>query len=985
MDLKWILENEDHGIETKLLGHDFYITAERNIYNTIRNKYKDFATDAREKFAKMNDELTDISDLLDNAPNAFILSVEGAIQELLQDIISLDIYTIDKDTVVEMAFNGDYFDEFSEAYDVFSSTANAIISEVEDEEYARELRKESRPRWSSATIGGNAINAWSNQLTTAGMNLAEGAVHSAINFIGNCVSRARAESQLEKLFNSEHLRQDMIDSVYDSCFNLHLLLLAIIRKHSKIRIGGVVSETDVQKAQAMYNNFMSLNLDEEKKAKFINDIFQLNPYQRDYYKTLIEKFGDENKELENFAAFSGMNVFEIKNEILVDYVEKHLGETEADAHKCKKNMESLAVKIGLDSMLIVQANAIIAQRLEELDLLYRTVDEIVFETREEADLAKDELKKIQKIMDTIQPPTKESTVSYETELKEKRNQIDSLKTKVKEKYLSKIDKHLEDFDKKFRGEGFFSSGMTREEAGNEKALKYVKTLPVSTYEELDKARELLIAYLPEVGLTIEQITSANAYLFQCENYLNTVDGVVFNTREEAALGRKELAEISLIMQYAVAPNANSLLPYEKGILEIREKLQPFVTPIKFKYISQLDQYLSSFDTMFKSCGFNRFETRKEAAVYRSCEFVRNINPATYEALDMAKDQLKDFVKLVGIEYDEAVTAHQFLHECYLKINTVDGIVFQTKDEADFGRKEYAEINAIMCNVVPPTKDSLLSYERNLFAVRQQLEEFKTDIKLKYIEIIDQHLAKFDTLFKQTGMFTKAETRQEAAQDKALKLVKSLAPPTCSYADVDKATEELNNLLPEIGIELSQAFAATQYIQSQEDRLNTVDGVVLSSRDECALAKKELLEIQNIMSMIVPATADSLLDYERTLLSHKADLEKYQTAVKNKYLGIVQKHLVDFDEKFRRTSLIKLCATREEAARERALKFVKSKTYNIVADVENARNELIALLPNLGITLDQATEATAFLTNTENRINGVSTGSLFGDLMNKFKK
>jgi len=291
----------------------------------------------------------------------------------------------------------------------------------------------------------------------------------------------------------------------------------------------------------------------------------------------------------------------------------------------------------------------------------------------------------------------------------------------------------------------------------------------------------------------------------------------------------------------------------------------------------------------------------------------------------------------------------------------------------------------MSTVTPPTKDSLLSYERNLFEVREKLGEFKTDIKNKYIALINNYLEKFDNLFKQIGLLKKAETRQEAAQDKALKHVKAIAPVTCGYDEIDKATESLNALLPEIGIELEQAFAATQYLQQQENRNNTVDGVVMSSRDETALAKSELPQIQNIMSMVVPPTNESLLDYERNLLGIKADIDKFITPVKNKYLGIVQKHLNDFDDKFRRVSLLKVCATREEAGAERALKFVKSKTYNIVDDVERARNELKELLPNLGITLEQATAATTHLTNVENKLNGVSTGSKFGDFMNRFKK
>lgn len=837
MDLKSILEQENHSVNTSLFGYDFYISPERNIYNVIRNKYKKLAVSAKEKFAKMNDELTDINDLLNSVPSAFVVSIEEALLEILQDIISVDIYTIDKEAVIEMAFNGEYFNEFSKSFAVFNEKVNAILKEVNDEAYAREIRKESRPRWTSATFGGNMFDAWENELEAVGMNLIEGAAHSVVNAIGNSITKKWAEGEMSKLFNSQNLRQDMIDSVYTSCFNLHLLLLEIVKTHSSIEIGGTVSEIDEQKAQAMFNNFTAINLDEEKRAKFINDIFSLNPYQRDFYKVLTKKFGDKTQEFDKFSDFFGINIFEIKNEILVDFVNENLGQTEEDAYCCKEKMEELSSVIGLDVTQILQANAIIKQRLEELDLIYRTVEGIVFETREEADLAREELKEIQAIMSTIIAPTKDSTLSYENELLSKKDKVDSFKIAIKNKYLAEIDNYLKEFDKKFRNESFLSSGMTREEAGNQRALQYAKTLPVNSYDELDKARTTLLEFLPEVGITSEQATAANEYFERCENQLNTIDGVLFNSREEAAFGKQELAQITEIME----------------------------------------------------------------------------------------------------------------------------------------------------SVAPPTKDSLLSYEKHLFETLELLKPFQTDIKNKYIKLVNDYIQKFDVLFKQISMFKQAETREEAAQDKALKLVKTIAPNTCGYADVDKATQELTNILPEIGIDISQAFAATQYIKSQEDRLNTVDGVVMSSREETQIAKTELSQIQGIMSKIVPPTSESLLDYETELLQYKTEVEKFTTAIKNKYLGIIQKYLTDFDEKFRRVSLIKICATREEAARERALKFVKSKTYNILADVENARNELLQLLPKLGISIEQATEATTFLTNNENRINGVSTGSKFGDFMNKFKK
>ena len=113
MDLNAILKQENHSVNVSLFGYDFYISPERNVYNVIRNKYKGLAISAKEKFEKLSTELTDINDLLNSVPSGFVVSMEDALLELLQDIISLDIYTIDKDAVIEMAFNGDYFNHFS--------------------------------------------------------------------------------------------------------------------------------------------------------------------------------------------------------------------------------------------------------------------------------------------------------------------------------------------------------------------------------------------------------------------------------------------------------------------------------------------------------------------------------------------------------------------------------------------------------------------------------------------------------------------------------------------------------------------------------------------------------------------------------------------------------------------------------------------------------------------------------------------------------
>lgn len=469
MDLKTILEKENHSVDTVLYGVPFNISSERNIYNFIRNKYKNLALKAGDKFVNFFKEFKDIEDLIENAPSAFIVACEDSILEVIRDIISIDIYTVDKEIIVEKAFEGKYFDAFSIAYAKYSQKYDKIVSELAGAESARERRKQNRPRWQSTTIGGNAIDAWSNQLDAAAMNATEGIAHSVVNAIGNAIDRSEAKSNLKQLFDSSVLKSEMVDSVYDSCFNIHFLLIELIGQNSDIHIKGLVTKQDRQKAKVMFNNLTAIELDDEKRVQFINEILKLNPYEYSFYKTFVAKFGDKDNSLGEFSEYHGINRVLLKNVILVEYVKKNLGTTEEDAHQCQILMINRAEEIGLEKNNITTAQSVIDEQLKALDLVYRTVDGILFETRDRADLAKEELIKIQAIMDTIKPPTENSTLSYEKDLIEKGHEIEKFETAVKNKYIKQINAHLKNFDKKFCKEGIFSAGMTREEAGKARA------------------------------------------------------------------------------------------------------------------------------------------------------------------------------------------------------------------------------------------------------------------------------------------------------------------------------------------------------------------------------------------------------------------------------------------------------------------------------------------------------------------------------------
>lgn len=814
MDLKTILETENHESHFSFLGNEITVSADRNIYNAIRNKYSDLAKKAYEKFEQMDGEFTDIHDLVENAPNAFLTSMEDVLKEVLQDIISIDIYTVDKDALIDIALDNDYFDDFVQRYKKIENRYNGIFEELNDAEYYREVRKETRPRWQSATFGGNSIQAWSNQLDVGAMNLAEGIAYSIINAIGNAMSRSAAEKKLKRLFDTKSLRSEMCEGVLESAFNMHGLIIDYLHANTDIRFGGYVINEDAEKAQAMFNNLTTLDLSPEKQSAFITSIIELNPYDEDFYTYFIDKYSDQNNAIGEFAEHFGINSVELKGNMLECFIDDNLGETEDDAKLCKQKTDELAQRIGVDSKECKSAYAMIDERFEELDLQYRTVDDIVFDTRDEADEAKKELEQINAIMENLPAPTRDSTLKYEKDAFAAKEQLENLKTDVKLSYIKVVEKYLKDFDNLFTE----NKTISREDKGKKLALSFAKSQEIKNYEQLDEAKQKLIEYLPETGLMeISEAEKACDYFQSFEDKFNTVDDVIFDSREAAAEGRAEYEAITKIMENVQAPTNDALLDYEAYLLNVKNSVEQFKTPVRDKYLRRIDYYLQEFDNKFRKISLVKTAaTREEAAQFKALKFVKSKNYSVVDDVYRARNELNDFLPLVGLTIEQATQAAGFLAETERGLNTVGGVALGSAEEADKARKELAEIQSIMNNVYPPKNDSLMDYEQHILSIREQISSFTTDVKLKYIATLDSYLSDFDVKFRKISLFKTAATREEAGKAKALSFVKS--QPYKTHEDVAQIRARFKEMLPLWGLTEQQAIEAVEYIDKLDQRV-----------------------------------------------------------------------------------------------------------------------------------------------------------------------
>lgn len=487
-------------------------------------------------------------------------------------------------------------------------------------------------------------------------------------------------------------------------------------------------------------------------------------------------------------------------------------------------------------------------------------------------------------------------------------------TIVKVPYIALLKLYIESFNKLYLKTGTIFGSKTVEDASRKKFKEKFKfnLIDMSTYEKIDSIWTEIEEYIVKINLSKEQLESELAPIYAAEKMLNTVDGIEFDSREKALQAVKELEIVNVVINKLVFDETIDVC-FEENVNRALAEIKELVTPIKYKYIELLNGELLKFDTRYK---------------------------------------------------------------------TVDGILFETREAADVARKEYYSITELLNGVNPPDKTSMLDYEENIKGKLSMLQiNYSTAIADKYIQLLEKYLADFDMLFRKVSLFGD-NSREEAAQ-KRLKTEMLRLKFNC-WEDVDNAKLLLEELTQKLGIDRNYVPEYDKMIENHETRLKTIDGVLFETREDADIARGEFNSITLFLSDVRPPKKSDLLDYEWMI---KEKLEKinvdYNTVIKNKYIELLNKYLSDFDDVFCQISMFKK-GTREEAAKAKAVKFVKDSKMTSVLDVENTRKKLINMLPYLGIQQIDIVEAEEYLEQRKNEIiNGVNTSS--GSKISKFFK
>lgn len=376
--------------ELLLLGQPLQISKEREAYNRVRLSFQKEADCAQERFAQAYEAYHSIDDVVQRAPEQAMKCIDPVVQTCVQTLLKHNILSVD-----EASFKEHYsecYTDWAEAFlTVYDQYAEIVMDQQQLDEY-RVARRQNRSRWQGGGFG--VSGAIKGAATAGALNMISGAGHMVVNGVGKIISSISAGIQKDKIFHDPQTYKTLSQGVWDAAFSLHFALIDSLNAVGADAkpLAGMVSEEDEATAAAMLNN-AKITTSEDQRQTAITQSFLLNPYQEEWYRYVLDAYGDQDGSLSKLEKHFGLTIIQQeKGRQLEEFAQTLPLDTEEDALLAVKQIQHK--KDMLNYQGETEATQMALDAVTHFDECYRMVDDILLETREAADLAREELSAI---------------------------------------------------------------------------------------------------------------------------------------------------------------------------------------------------------------------------------------------------------------------------------------------------------------------------------------------------------------------------------------------------------------------------------------------------------------------------------------------------------------------------------------------------------------------------------------------------------------
>lgn len=467
---------------------------------------------------RFGNELGDMQSVISNIDGVLGNVFNPLIDFSIKQLSLLGCYDFDP----ESFFDKYVKPKFGEILDI----KNSLISAENSIDSAQESRNEMRTARRQ-----NIANQYLNSNDRDNANLVQGAKNAFGWLADQCKNQAERDRIYGQVKNKIKIELKWI------CHDMPGSVAQAVYKSTGLDIRDPRTAEDYNRAENIFKNIKSGNVPGDSLDRAALDVFSLNPQEPGFLQWCVKQYGDPDGEFENAASIFHVDIKKTKYEILGSAI--HL-ETEESALASKEALEELQKNLSVSSPELMQK---VEDALIAFDKEARTVSGVEFDTREEAKEARRQLQLLNDMIAAGDTQTEDGT-------KKLLNEIDEAGLTVcfVEEAKRQLNEKLVKFDLDARtvcGKEY----RTREEAEDaRRQLQTMETILGAGDLKTEDGINAVLAEFEKAGLNAffaeAKKQELQKELIRIDTELRTVDDIEYKTREEAALARHELDEVT---------------------------------------------------------------------------------------------------------------------------------------------------------------------------------------------------------------------------------------------------------------------------------------------------------------------------------------------------------------------------------------------------------------------------------------------------------
>lgn len=325
----------------------------------------------------------------------------GNLKNLSEGITSLTVntvgevyksmaYLLDKYTNTKIDFDPFYdlfsktIDEYFERFeDYYNIAYESISKERQDKMDYRKARMDNRRMW----VGYNKAG----QQEANARNFRSWAAHSARNAVGNTATNISTSMQMNEVYNDKEMMKEQLEAVKKFCFDVfgYYVNQLKVLEDSPIE---VIYSKDYEAAEENFKAVKNMEAGSTENLALIKKIVETVPNRQDVYQYIISNYGDSDNAVCDFAKEIGINLENWK----VAQAEERVKKDKVNDLSSEQKILA-AIKVIKDDCKYWGVNpdtytAELNILWEKIDEKLRTVEGTLYETREESDAVRGDIR-----------------------------------------------------------------------------------------------------------------------------------------------------------------------------------------------------------------------------------------------------------------------------------------------------------------------------------------------------------------------------------------------------------------------------------------------------------------------------------------------------------------------------------------------------------------------------------------------------------------